>query len=87
MKRILGIRPEHFDIVPTETVGVLTVEVVSIQTTGSETLLFARHDGNEVVASFRERLELRSGEKINLKPRKSNMHIFEAELQTGRRLL
>ena len=87
MKRILGIRPEHFDIVPAETVGTLTVEVVSIQTTGSETLLFARHDGNEVVASFRERLELRSGEKINLKPRKPNVHIFEAESQTGRRLL
>ena len=87
VKRILGIRPEHFDIVPAETVGALTVEVVSIQTTGSETLLFARHDGNEVVASFRERLELRSGEKINLKPRKPNVHIFEAESQTGRRLL
>lgn len=83
---VLGVRPEHFDIVPQQTQGALAMDVINIQTTGSETILFALNDGSEVVASFRERLNICKGEKIFLKPQVSNVHIFEAKPKSGRRL-
>jgi len=51
--------------------------VVVIEPTGSETQLFARLGGKEIVAIFRERHEFAPGQKIRLKPRALAVHLFD----------
>ena len=78
---IYGIRPEHFAIDPT--VGV-RAEVAVIEPTGSETQVFARMGGQEVVGVFRERIAMRPGEIIPLAPDTAHVHLFDEA--NGRRL-
>jgi multiple sugar transport system ATP-binding protein len=73
---VYGIRPEHLDLVSGSVEG-LEAEVVVIEPTGSETQLFARVGGQEIVAIFRERHEFAPGQKIRLKPRASAVHLFD----------
>ncbi len=77
---IYGIRPEHIDLVDDG----LEAEVVVIEPTGSETQLFARLGGQEIVAIFRERHEFAPGMKIRLKPRAQLAHLFDAS--SGQRI-
>ena len=59
-------------------------EIVVIEPTGSETQVFAKLGGEEVVAVFRERHQFKPGEKIKLKPDPKLVHLFDAA--TGKRL-
>jgi len=52
--------------------------------TGSETQVFAKLGGEQVVAVFRERHQFNPGDKIRLKPDPSLVHLFDEE--TGKRL-
>ena len=74
---VYGIRPEHLDLVEGSNDGV-EAEVVVIEPTGSETQLFARLGGQEIVAIFRERHAFAPGQKIRLKPRAPVAHLFDA---------
>ena len=74
---VYGIRPEHLDLVEGSDDGV-EAEVVVIEPTGSETQLFARLGGQEIVAIFRERHAFAPGQKIRLKPRAPVAHLFDA---------
>ena len=73
---VYGIRPEHLDLVSGGDEG-FEAEVVVIEPTGSETQLFARLGGQEIVAIFRERHEFAPGQKIRLKPRALAAHLFD----------
>ena len=73
---VYGIRPEHLDLVSGSVEG-FEAEVVVIEPTGSETQLFARLGGKEIVAIFRERHEFAPGQKIRLKPRALAVHLFD----------
>ena len=73
---VYGIRPEHLDLVSGSDEG-FEAEVVVIEPTGSETQLFARLGGKEIVAIFRERHEFAPGQKIRLKPRALAVHLFD----------
>ena len=77
-----GTRPE--DLVLTSNGAGLDAEVAVIEPTGAETLVVTRVAGHEVLASFKERYDLRPGQKIRLMPNLDNVHLFNAE--TGRRL-
>ncbi len=77
---VYGIRPEHMDLGDE---GV-EAEVVVVEPTGSETQLVARVNGQDIVAIFRERHDLKPGQKIKLKPRQQVAHVFDKE--TGKRL-
>ncbi|WP_418315453.1 ABC transporter ATP-binding protein [Piscinibacter sakaiensis] len=70
---LYGIRPEHLDIADDG----FEAEVVVIEPTGSETQLFARLAGQELVAIFRERHAFAPGQKIRLRPRRDLAHIFD----------
>ena len=74
---VYGIRPEHLDLVNGSDDG-FEAEVVVIEPTGSETQLFARLGGQEIVAIFRERHDFAPGQKIRLKPRAPVAHLFDA---------
>ncbi|MEJ8573760.1 sn-glycerol-3-phosphate ABC transporter ATP-binding protein UgpC [Microbaculum marinum] len=77
-----GTRPEDLTLA-TNGAG-LEAEVAVIEPTGAETLVVTRVAGHEVLASFKERHDLRPGQRISLMPNLDNVHLFNAE--TGRRL-
>jgi len=70
---VMGIRPEHLEIADTG----MDAEVVVVEPTGSETQLFARVDGHEICAVFRERHDFSPGQRIRLRPRRDCMHFFD----------
>jgi multiple sugar transport system ATP-binding protein len=62
---LVGVRPEHFAVAED---GV-PAEVVVVEPTGADTLIFCRLAGQEVTAVVRERQALRPGEAVRLKAR------------------
>jgi len=77
---VLGIRPEHLEIAADG----FEAEVVVIEPTGSETQLFARVGGQEIVAVFRERHEFAPGQRIRLRPQADRAHLFDSS--SGQRI-
>jgi multiple sugar transport system ATP-binding protein len=77
---IYGIRPEHLDIADDG----FEADVVVVEPTGSETQVFARLAGQELVAIFRERHAFAPGQKVRLRPRREQAHLFDPA--SGQRL-
>jgi multiple sugar transport system ATP-binding protein len=77
---VYGIRPEHFTIADDGA----EAEIIVVEPTGSETQVFAKLGGEQVVAVFRERHQFNPGDKIRLKPDPSLAHLFDET--TGKRL-
>src|SRR5580700_6011854 len=77
---VYGIRPEHFTIA----YDGAEAEIIVVEPTGSETQVFAKLGGEQVVAVFRERHQFNPGDKIRLKPDPSLVHLFDEA--TGKRL-
>jgi multiple sugar transport system ATP-binding protein len=77
---VYGVRPEHFTIADDGA----EAEIVVVEPTGSETQVFAKLGGEQVVAVFRERHQFNPGDKVRLRPEPSLIHLFDQE--TGRRL-
>jgi multiple sugar transport system ATP-binding protein len=78
---VYGIRPEHFMI---DASAGVPAEVAVIEPTGSETQVFARMGGQDIVGIFRERIAVEPGQTIPLAPDPAHVHLFDSE--TGRRL-
>ena len=85
---IYGIRPEHLTLNTAAAAangnGNLPSEVVVVEPTGAEILVFTRTAGHEVSAVFRERHAFQPGDRISLTPDLGAVHVFDAE--TGARL-
>ena len=77
---VYGIRPEHFTIADDGA----EAEIVVVEPTGSETQVFAKLGGEEVVAVFRERHKFEPGDKVRLRPDPALVHLFDEA--TGKRL-
>jgi multiple sugar transport system ATP-binding protein len=77
---VYGIRPEHFVIADDGA----DAEIQVVEPTGSETQVFAKIGGDEVVAVFRERHRFNPGDKIRLKPDPGLVHLFDDA--TGKRI-
>src|SRR6185369_1151304 len=77
---VYGVRPEHFTIADDGA----EAEIVVVEPTGSETQVFAKLGGEQVVAVFRERHQFNPGDKIRLKPDPTLVHLFDEA--TGKRL-
>src|SRR6187397_1317404 len=77
---VYGVRPEHFTIADDGA----EAEIIVVEPTGSETQVFAKLGGEQVVAVFRERHQFNPGDKIRLKPEPSLVHLFDET--TGKRL-
>jgi len=77
---VYGVRPEHFTIADDGA----EAEIVVVEPTGSETQVFAKLGGEQVVAVFRERHQFSPGDKVRLKPDPSLIHLFDEP--TGKRL-
>jgi multiple sugar transport system ATP-binding protein len=70
---VYGIRPEHFAIADDGA----EAEIVVVEPTGSETQVFAKIGGQDVVAVFRERHKFEPGDKVRLKPDPTLVHLFD----------
>jgi len=57
---------------------------VVIEPTGSETQLFARVGGQEIVSVFRERHTFAPGQRIRLRPMADCAHLFDSS--SGQRI-
>src|SRR5262249_54547037 len=77
---VYGVRPEHFSVGGDG----FAVTVAVVEPMGSETQLMARLGNQPIVGTFRERLQPKPGETINLRPDVSKVHLFDAA--TGARL-
>src|SRR5712664_335303 len=77
---VYGVRPEHFTIADDGA----EAEIVVVEPTGSETQVFAKLGGEQVVAVFRERHQFNTGDKVRLKPDPGLVHLFDET--TGKRL-
>ena len=77
--QLCGIRPEHFAIGQ----GGLDCEVTVIEPTGSETLVVCKTEAQQLTAVFKERLDLRPGDRLSLRPDTDKLHFFD---QGGLRL-
>ena len=72
---IYGIRPEHLELADDG----ISADVVVVEPTGSETLVFLRLGDGDIVAVFRERHEFKPGQSVRLRPRPDQVHLFEIE--------
>jgi multiple sugar transport system ATP-binding protein len=77
---ICGVRPENLDLASDG----IDADVVVVEPTGSHTEVVARLAGQDAIAVFRERRDLKPGERIKLRPRPDAVHLFDRK--TGRRL-
>ena len=76
----LGVRPEHLLL----SEDGLPMEVKVVEPTGSETMVFLRHKGQDVTAVFRERHDFSPGSVVKVAPDPAHIHCFDAG--TGKRL-
>ncbi|WP_061937395.1 ABC transporter ATP-binding protein [Aureimonas sp. AU22] len=77
---VYGVRPEHMRLSDEGE----AVEVVVVEPTGSETEVVARRGATQFNCLFRERLDLRPGETIRVRPDTGTVHLFSRD--DGRRL-
>jgi len=73
---ILGIRPEHLELV-TDDSG-FQAQVAVTEPTGKETQIVARVSGQEVTVILDDRVEFSPGDTIRLKPKPDKYHLFDA---------
>ncbi|MGV6873819.1 ABC transporter ATP-binding protein [Pseudochelatococcus sp. B33] len=83
---ILGVRPEHLQVVPADTPGAFEAEVVVVEPTGAETVVLARTGSKQITAAFRERHSFRAGDRIRLHADPANTHLFDGVDKGGERL-
>ena len=72
---VYGIRPEHLAL--TNDPGGLPAEVVVVEPTGAEILVFAHMAGQEISVVFKERHRFQPGDKISLAPQPGTIHLFD----------
>ena len=74
---LYGLRPEHFRLAG-EGDG-LPFDISVVEPTGAEVLVVGRLGGSDVQVAFKERHDLRYGQRIFLKPQPNMAHLFDRE--------
>jgi multiple sugar transport system ATP-binding protein len=74
---IFGARPEHLSLASNG--AGLPATVVVVEPTGADTQVFAKFNGTDLTAVFRERHDFKPGETIRLVPDHERTHLFDAE--------
>jgi multiple sugar transport system ATP-binding protein len=72
-----GVRPEHFTLSDSG----MRAEVVLTEPTGSETQVFMRLGGHDVLGVFRERVSVARGDTVGISIQQGAMHVFDAQTQ------
>jgi multiple sugar transport system ATP-binding protein len=80
-KGVVGVRPEHFQVVPDEASGI-PVQIKLVEPLGSDTLIHFDVAGTPAIARVDPSLKPKPGERLFLRPQPNNVHLFDAA--TGR---
>jgi multiple sugar transport system ATP-binding protein len=80
-KGVLGVRPEHFDVVPAGASGI-PVEIKLVEPLGSDTLIHFDVSGMPAIARVDPSMKPKVRERLFLKPQADKIHLFDAA--TGR---
>ncbi len=70
---VYGIRPEHLELADSG----IPVTVSVVEPTGSETQVYLKFGGTDLMAVFRDRHDFRPGQAIYVKPRMEKAHLFD----------
>ena len=83
---LLGIRPEHLQIVPQPAADGWTVQVEAVEMLGAERLLYTRIDSEQLIVRVDERAgpPPALGSTLHVRPQDGCLHSFDAS--TGKRL-
>ena len=73
---LIGLRPEHLSL--SEGVGSLPARVEVIEPTGADTMLMCKLGEEDMVAVVRDRVTLRPGDDVRLRPELDKLHVFDA---------
>ncbi|MGO4389347.1 ABC transporter ATP-binding protein [Microvirga sp. 2YAF29] len=76
-KLTYGIRPEHLQLAPAGTSGGIPATVSVLEPTGSDTTLLVKAEGGSLTAVLRDRVALKPGEAVALKPAACQAHLFD----------
>ena len=80
-KGVLGVRPEHFDVVAADTSGI-PVEIKLVEPLGSDTLIHFDVAGTPAIARVDPSRKPKLGEQLFLQPQRDKVHLFDTA--TGR---
>ncbi|CAN5141765.1 sn-glycerol-3-phosphate ABC transporter ATP-binding protein UgpC [soil metagenome] len=72
-----GVRPEHFILSDSG----MRAEVFLTEPTGSETQVFMRLGGHDILGVFRERVSVARGDTVGISIQQGAMHVFDAQTQ------
>ena len=78
----LGLRPDDVAVAPEASPGAFPARLAGFEATGAETTLFCDKDGAAITVVTRERLDLREGATLWLRPLPERAHLFG---ENGRR--
>jgi sn-glycerol 3-phosphate transport system ATP-binding protein len=82
---LLGIRPEHLDVLPSAGAGTWSVTLEGVELLGAERLLYTRMGSEPVVVRVEEATPVPTvGATLHLRPRADRLHAFDAS--TGLRV-
>jgi sn-glycerol 3-phosphate transport system ATP-binding protein len=83
---LLGIRPEHLQIVPQPAADGWTAQVEAVEMLGAERLLYTRIDSEQLIVRVDERAgpPPALGSTLHVRPQDGCLHSFDAS--TGKRL-
>jgi len=76
-KVVLGIRPEHVELVRDDATGCISGQVIVTEPTGSETLVTMRIGATELQALFRDRLNATAGDTLDVRLAEGKAHLFD----------
>jgi multiple sugar transport system ATP-binding protein len=75
-KGVLGVRPEHFDVVPDGTSGI-PIQIKLVEPLGSDTLIHFDIAGAAAIARVDPALKPKLGERLSLLPQADKIHLFD----------
>jgi len=84
---VLGVRPEHLEMVAPETPGAIPAQIQVVEPTGAETMVSARAAGGQITAVFRNRQDFKAGDRIGLRVDPAHIHLFDGAGENGVRLV
>jgi multiple sugar transport system ATP-binding protein len=82
---VIGVRPEHLEVVPLSAPGAWPVTLDVIEFAGADTMLSCRFGDSQLLAMVHDRVSARPGAAIGLRPRADHVHWFDAK--SGRRIV
>jgi multiple sugar transport system ATP-binding protein len=79
----MGVRPEHFEVVPRAVATAITGEVEYTEVLGSDSFIYVRTEYGLITARENGRTKVANGDKVHLKPMDGLIHRFD---ENGKRI-